>query len=353
MPRAHAPGTLDQVREYYGRTLQRSQDLKTGACCSTDSMPEHVRSILPLIEREVTEKFYGCGSPIPLELAGRTVLDLGCGTGRDVFLVAKLVGPDGRVIGVDMTEQQLAVARRNADAQARRFGFAQANTEFHLGYIEDLAALDVADASVDVVISNCVINLSPDKRRVFSEIFRVLKPGGELYFSDIFAGRRVPSELADETVLRGECLGGAMYIEDFRRLLCERGCPDYRVAASRPISLNDPDVVAKVGMIDFHSMTIRIFKLDGLEDRCEDYGQVAIYRGSIAQSPHHFALDDHHTFHTGQPALVCGNTAAMLEGTRYAKHFTVLGDRSTHFGPFHGQPAVPTMAGNPAADACC
>ncbi len=330
--------TLDQIKEYYGRKLQNNRDLKTGACCSTDSLPGYIRDVLPLIDAEITEKFYGCGSPIPPDLAGRTVLDLGCGTGRDVYIVSKLVGPEGRVIGVDMTQEQLAIARRHVDAQTRQFGFRQPNVEFRDGYIEDLGETGITDDSVDVVISNCVINLSPDKRRVFTEIFRVLKSGGELYFSDVFAGRRVPASLADDLVLRGECLGGAMYIEDFRRLLRELGCLDHRVTATRRITLDDPRIESKAGMIDFYSVTVRAFKLESLEDICEDYGQIAVYRGTLTESPHAFILDDHHTFQAGKPIPVCGNTAAMLQETRYAKHFTILGDRSTHLGPFDCRP---------------
>lgn len=339
-----------QIKEYYGKTLRSNRDLKTGACCSTNSLPGYLQEVLSLIDDEIVERFYGCGSPIPPDLAGRTVLDLGCGTGRDVYIVSKLVGPEGRVIGVDMTDEQLAVARRHLDAQTKAFGFARPNVEFMQAYIEDLSAIGIGDDSVDVVISNCVINLSPDKRRVFSEIFRVLRPGGELYFSDVFAGRRVPPSLADDPVLRAECIGGAMYFQDFRRLLCELGSPDYRVTARRRITLDDPTIVAKAGMIDFCSMTIRAFKLESLEDACEDYGQIAVYRGTCGTDstcgtdlasqlagpagPHAFILDDHHTFQTGKPVPVCGNTAAMLQETRYAKHFTILGDRATHFGPF-------------------
>ena len=207
MPTLETQSALDQIKEYYGRTLRRSSDLKTGACCSTDSLPEHVKRLLPLIEPEIIDKFYGCGSPIPPELSGRTVLDLGCGTGRDVYIVSSLVGADGTVIGVDMTEEQLAIARRHLESQTRRLGYDRPNVEFRQGYIENLGELGIADESIDVVISNCVINLSPEKRRVFSEILRVLKPGGELYFSDVFSDRRVPPELAADPVLHGECLG--------------------------------------------------------------------------------------------------------------------------------------------------
>ncbi len=366
-----------QIKEYYGKTLRSNRELKTGACCSTNSLPGYLQEVLSLIDDEIVERFYGCGSPIPPDLAGLTVLDLGCGTGRDVYIVSKLVGPEGRVIGVDMTDEQLAVARRHLTAQTRAFGFARPNVEFMQGYIEDLSAIGIGDESVDVVISNCVINLSPDKRRVFSEIFRVLRPGGELYFSDVFAGRRVPQSLADDPVLRAECIGGALYFQDFKRLLSELGCLDHRVTAGRRITLDDPTIVAKAGMIDFCSMTVRAFKLSNLEDACEDYGQIAVYRGTCGADstcgadpasqlagpvgPHAFILDDHHTFQTGKPVPVCGNTAAMLQNTRYAKHFTILGDRSTHFGAFDcreprhalGENASWSTARPTPGDSCC
>ncbi len=342
------------IKDYYGKRLRTHRDLQTSACCATDSLPRYVRDVLPLIDDEITEKFYGCGSPIPPELSGCTVLDLGCGTGRDVFIVSKLVGSEGRVIGVDMTEEQLAIAKRHVDAQTRKFGLRRPNVEFHLGYIEDLREIGIADNSVDIVISNCVINLSPDKRRVFSEIFRVLKPGGELYFSDIFAGRRVPPSLGDDSVLRGECLGGAMYIEDFRRLLGELGCLDHRVTAKQRITLGDPRIEMLAGMIDFYSITVRAFKLESLEDICEDYGQIAVYGGTLAESPHFFVFDDHHTFQAGKPTHVCGNTAAMLQETRYVKHFTIVGDRSTHFGPFDCNSSnALNDTSSPAGGSCC
>jgi arsenite methyltransferase len=328
------------VREYYGKQLKDNRDLKTSACCIPDSLPENQRKILDEIEPEILEKFYGCGSPIPSALEGRTVLDLGCGTGRDVYLAAKLVGSEGFVIGVDMTDTQLHIAQRHLDVQMHRFGFRKPNVDFRKGYIEDLTSAGIEDNSVDVVISNCVINLSSNKKSVFKEIFRVLRPGGELYFSDIFSGRRIPQAMQDDPVLLGECLAGALYIEDFRRILLEIGCLDYRVFSKRPVTLDDPEVEAKIGMVDFHSMTVRAFKLDGLEDICEDYGQVAIYRGSLADSPHRFMLDDHHIFMTGKPMLVCGNTATMLKETRYSNYFEIIGDRSTHYGPFDCKPSI-------------
>jgi arsenite methyltransferase len=339
--------TLESVRDYYGKVLKGSKELKTSACCLPEAMPPQLRELAKDIHSEIQDRFYGCGSPIPNALERRTVLDLGCGTGRDCYLLSKLVGPKGRVIGVDMTEEQLVVARKHQDYHADKFGYS--NVTFHQGYIEDLESLGIENDSVDVVVSNCVINLSPDKRRVFSEIFRVLKPGGELFFSDVFAGRRVPGHLAEDPVVLGECLGGAMYIEDLRRQLRELGCLDYRTTARSRLAITNPEIVSKVGRIDFYSLTIRAFKLD-LEDLCEDYGQVAYYKGTIPGERHAFVLDDHHVFETGQSVKVCGNTAAMLAETRYAPHFEVEGDRTRHFGPFDCKPVI---AASQATGACC
>jgi SAM-dependent methyltransferase len=286
------------------------------------------------IDEEVVTKFYGCGSPIPVAAEGCTILDLGCGTGRDAYVCSKLVGESGDVIGVDMTEEQLEVARRHNQAQARKFGYSESNITFIQGFMEDLNILGIEDSSIDVVISNCVINLSPHKEKVFSEIFRVLKPGGELYFSDIFADRRLPGHLCEDPVLVGECLAGAMYLEDFRRLLFNLGVPDYRITSQRHVTLANPEIKEKVGQAEFFSVTVRAFKLPSLEDRCEDYGQIARYLGTIENSPHSFTLDDHHDFVTHKPMLVCGNTAAMLSETRLGRHFRVEGDRKTHFGLF-------------------
>ena len=340
------------ISAYYGQVLASRRDLRTDACCDLDAVAPALRDLARRIVPEVTERFYGCGSPIPPAIEGCTVLDLGCGTGRDAFLCSALAGPEGQVIGVDMTPEQLEVGRRNADEQARRFGLPRSNVRFVEGYIEDLEAVGIPDRSVDVVISNCVINLSPAKPRLFAEIFRVLRPGGELLFSDVFADRRLPEHLREDETLLGECLAGAMYFEDFRRLLAGLGVPDVRVVTSRPVAVGDPELEEKIGPARFTSMTVRAFRLDDLEDRCEDYGQVAIYRGGIPGHPHRFVLDDHHEFVAGKPEPVCGNTAAMLSATRFGRYFEVQGDRSRHFGLFDC--AAPRTDGAAGGDgACC
>lgn len=344
---------INAVKDYYGKVLKTNEDLKTSACCTAETLPNYLKPIIKDIHDEVVSKFYGCGSPIPPELEGKKVLDLGSGSGRDCYILSKLVGDKGHVIGVDMTEEQLNVAKKHVDYHTKKFGYSKPNVEFRHGYIEDLKEAGIPDQSVDLVVSNCVLNLSPNKKRVFAEIFRVLKPGGELYFSDVFASRRVPDHLKKDPVLLGECLGGALYVEDFRRMLFELGCPDYRIVNKTKLTLNSDEIEAKVGMIDFYSMTIRAFKV-GLEDRCEDYGQVAYYQGTIPQFPHAFMLDDHHLFRTGMPMPICGNTAAMLGQTRFAKHFKIIGDTKTHYGLFDcGPTPTITASGDANIGACC
>ena len=342
--------THESVQDYYSKVLQTKEDLQTSACCIAEAMPAHLRPLLKNIHEAVQEKFYGCGSPIPAAVEGCTVLDLGCGTGQDAYMLSQLAGENGQVIGVDMTEEQLSVANQHIGWHMDKFGFDAPNVTFKKGYIEDLKTAGIEDESVDIIVSNCVINLSPDKEAVFEEIFRVLKPGGELYFSDVFTGRRVPEPLQTDPILLGECLGGAMYIEDFRRLLRDVGCRDYRLMNKSRLDLNNPEIEEKAGMIDFYSMTVRAFKCD-FEDICEDYGQMATYQGSIKNAPHRFMLDDHHIFEMGKPMRVCGNTAKMLAETRLAPHFKIEGDVSTHYGPFDCSPAL--SEGQTQTGACC
>ncbi len=342
---------LDQVREYYGKVLTSKQDLQTTACCPIDVMPEYLKSIATMIHPEITNRFYGCGVPLPSALNGCTVLDLGCGTGRDAYILASLVGEKGQIIGVDMTQEQLAVATSHIDYHMQKFGFKKSNINFLNGYIEDLKLLNIEDNSVDVVVSNCVFNLSPEKNNVFSEVFRVLKPGGELYFSDVFSDRRLSTEIQNDPVLRGECLGGAMYTEDFRRVLLQVGCADTRSVSSAPIEVTNPTLATQLGHAKFSSITWRAFKLE-LEDRCEDYGQTICYQGTLENHPHSFKLDDHHLFETGQWNSVCANTASMLMDTRFAQHFKRMGDTSKHYGLFDCSPGSMISSSNDANNCC-
>ncbi len=344
----------EEIKEYYSNvTVKEHGEMATHTCaCGPEAMPKYIRKILADIPEEVTSRFYGCGSPLPAALEGCTVLDLGCGTGRDVFLASKLVGATGKVIGIDMNADQLAVAEAHHAVIAEKWGYD--NVEFKQGYIEALDEVGIADESIDIVISNCVINLSPDKKAVFDEIWRVLKVGGELYFSDIFADRRVPAEINDNPLLVGECLGGAMYIEDFRRLMRKCGWEDFRYVSSSAATIDNEEVEALIGNIQYSSRTVRAFKLPELqEDICEQYGQTAIYNGGIEGSENYFDLDDHHRFYKGLRLDVCGNSCSYVQNTRFGKYFTIYGDRSVHFGPYEGCGNAPAVGGSDGGCGCC
>ena len=331
--------THEAVRAYYGRTLSGSDDLHTDAPhCESVAPPRYVLDVMPLIADEVIERFYGCGSPIPPALEGATVLDLGCGSGRDVYVLSKLVGPTGRVIGVDMTPEQLEIAERYRDYHAQKFGFVQSNVEFRLGYIEDLAACGIADESIDLVVSNCVVNLSPFKDMVMSEVFRVLKPGGELYFSDVYASRRLPDELRDDPILHSECLGGATYAEDFRRLMQAAGWPHFVWTVDDPMNVGDLGIQTRVGFTSFRSRTIRAIKCAGLEETEEDYGQHATYLGGMPEMPRYFDFDSELRFVKNKPRAISGNTARMLEASRYGRYFEITPPR-LHRGAFDAERA--------------
>lgn len=345
---------LESVQNYYGKVLQHSNDLKTSACCDVSSLPEWLKPLLAKLHPQVTERYYGCGLVAPAVLEGARVLDLGSGSGRDCYLLAQLVGSQGQVVGVDMTPEQLAVANAHLHYHAEQFGFA--NVEFRQGYIENLDALGLSDASFDVIVSNCVINLSPDKDSVLREAYRLLKKGGELYFSDIYADRRLPAALREDELLYGECLGGALYWNDFHNLAKRHGFADPRLVEDRPIAITDPKLAAKLGTTRFYSATYRLFKLDDLEPACEDHGQAVIYHGGIAAAPHSFVLDKHHQIETGKVFPVCGNTYRMLHDSRFAPYFSFIGDFSQHFGIFQGCGSVlPYDNDNSSATpgACC
>jgi arsenite methyltransferase len=339
------------VKDYYGTQLQSSEDLRTTACCDFAAVPDWMKTALSKVHPEVLSRYYGCGLVAPALLKGCRVLDLGCGSGRDVYALAQLVGEHGSVLGVDMTEEQLAVAERHQEYHRNAFGYAKSNVEFKLGYIENLSELGLADESFDVVVSNCVINLSPDKDAVLKEVHRLLKKGGEFYFSDIYSTRRVPDRVKNDPLLYGECLGGALYGNDVIDLAKRHGFTDPRQVESRPISITDPALAARAEGIGFYSATYRLFKLHGLESNCEDYGQAVIYQGSIEHHPFHFMLDDHHIIETGRVFPVCGNTWAMLHDTRMREHFRFIGDSSRHFGLFDC--SNPAPASSSVGIACC
>lgn len=228
------------VRQRYGEIATQAETPSpeaSSACCGTPRPPTggccgataQART-LGYSEAELADApeganlGLGCGNPVAIASlrAGQTVLDLGAGAGFDAFLAARAVGPTGQVIGVDMTPEMVAKARANA----QKGGYTQVH--FRLGEIE---ALPVADASVDVIISNCVINLCPDKRPVYREAFRVLKPGGRIAVSDVVAREELPDEVKRDLALHSGCLSGATVEAELRSILREAGFVGVEVRA--------------------------------------------------------------------------------------------------------------------------
>lgn len=328
------------VKDYYGEVLSTTADLKTSACTATDRPHPTIRRLLKNIPIEVMEKFYGCGTPIPLGIDGIDVLDLGSGSGRDCYVAAALVGERGSVTGVDMTAAQLDVARKHADKYCRdALGYRRTNMRFLEGFIECLDRAGVESASMDLVMSNCVLNLSPNKRRVLAEAFRVLRPGGEFLFSDVFCDRRLGPDVRSNPVLLGECIAGALYVNDFLAMCKQVGFGDPRRLGIRSISITDPDLLSVVGSANFFSIEWRLFKIAELEPNCEDYGHVAVLNPSWPGGAF-CVLDEAHRFEAHKPERVCGNTAHMLSSSRLGRFFSVTGSFDRHFGGFPCAPAV-------------
>jgi SAM-dependent methyltransferase len=229
----HEPEEIRQkVRDFYTAAAEeRASEASCGCCCGGNDDTEpccgetsllYDGEMLANLPKEVTDLSLGCGDPVTLAalLPGQVVLDLGSGGGIDCFLAAERVGADGRVIGVDMTPQMLERARRN------KAKIGADNVEFRLGEIEHLP---VADSSVDVVISNCVINLSTDKEQVFREIYRVLKPGGRLAVSDIVTNGDLPEAVKNDLVAWAGCVAGVVDIEVYKQAIEKAGLVDVAV----------------------------------------------------------------------------------------------------------------------------
>jgi SAM-dependent methyltransferase len=277
--------------------------------------------VLELIPEALLALRSALGEPLGLdELQGRRVLDLGCGAGVDCFLAA---GQAGEVVGLDRNGELLEKARRAVASVARAAGFPPERIRFVDGVMEELP---FESAGFDVVISNNAIHCSAAKERVLSEVWRVLRPGGELAASLLVSDRRWPElEGAADEELRG-----VAYARDLRRIMARAGFSELRIVEQSP----DAERRAALGGPLIEKLVIRAFKLP-LEDTAEDYGQVAVYNGTIDGHPSAFALDRDHPFEAGRLWRVSRNTADILRGSRYAKHFSVSPPLE-HRGPFEG-----------------
>jgi len=342
----------EEVKNYYGKELQKSEDLKTNACCTLEAPAIHIQNALRNVHDDVQAKYYGCGLTIPTTLKGLRVLDLGSGSGRDCYIAAQLVGETGHVVGVDMTDEQLAVANEYKEYHREKFGYKKSNVTFLKGNIEKLDELNLDLESFDLIISNCVINLANNKLKVLKDVYSLLKPGGEMYFSDVYSDRRVPENLQNDPVLWGECLSGALYWNDFLNISKGAGFADPRNVESKEITIGNEDLIKKVDGIEFFSVTYRLFKIKSLEPDCEDYGHTVTYKGTMSENNKFFKLDDHHVFMKGEAQKVCGNSYSMIVDSRLKEFFEYDGSFEKHLGIFEGCGASSPFT-NVSGLACC
>lgn len=324
------------VKDRYGAGAQQREE---ALCCPVEYDPQYLK----IIPEEVIERDYGCGDPSQYVREGETVLDLGSGTGKICFIASQVVGPEGKVIGVDMTDEMLDVATRNAPIVAERIGYA--NVEFRRGHIEDLATdLEAIDAmlaetpvtsraqleafeqaretqrreqpliesdSIDVIVSNCVLNLVADtaKPQLFREMFRVLKKGGRIAISDIVSDETSPAHLKDDDTLWSGCISGALQEREFIALLEEVGF--YGITVEK----RDAEPWQVVEGIEYRSITVQAWK--GKEGPCWEENDAVLYKGPFSK----VCDDDGHTYVRGRPMAVCAKTFKILTSEPYADHF--------------------------------
>jgi len=336
---------IDMIERHRTETIVRERYAASakspGAelCCPVNYESEYLK----VIPSEVIERDYGCGDPSRYVREGETVLDLGSGTGKICFIAAQIVGPKGKIIGVDMTDEMLEVARRNAPIVAKRTGCA--NVEFRKGRIQDLAldlerldqelerrpitnaasflAADelaqelrekhplIASDSIDVVVSNCVLNLvePKSKRQLFEEIFRVLKKGGRAVICDIVSDEPVPEELQDDPELWSGCISGALTEEGFLAAFENAGFYGIQILK------RDAKPWRTVQGIEFRSATIEAFK--GKQGECFERNQAVIYRGPFRE----VLDDDNHRMERGKRYAVCDKTYNLYKKAPYSKCF--------------------------------
>ncbi len=327
------------------RYAEGANECVSELCCPVDYDPQYLR----VIPTEVLERDYGCGDPSRYLKTGETVLDLGSGTGKICFIASQVVGAEGKVIGVDMTDDMLDVARRNAPEVAEKIGYA--NVEFRRGRIQDLAldldALDgrlaqspvttaegllaaeaiadelratqplVATESIDVVVSNCVLNLveAAQKEKLFAEIFRVLKSGGRAVISDIVCDEPVPMELQRDAELWSGCISGALSEVGFLHAFEEVGFHGIRVVERQ----REP--WRTVAGIEFRSLTVEAFK--GKQGECFERNQAVVYRGPFKE----VLDDDGHRMQRGERYAVCDKTYRLYSQEPYVAHFDFIEPR--------------------------
>lgn len=386
-----APLINKQVAEssVYQRYAAAAKAVEPSLCCPV----EYSADLLKVIPDEIIERDYGCGDPTPYVRSGETVLDLGSGGGKLCYIAAQMVGPQGRVIGVDCNHEMLGLARKHQPVVAERLGYA--NVDFRYGLIQDLSLdLDqlarelsehpvhdpagylalrhaeerlrrerplVADDSVDCVLSNCVLNLvrQQDRRQLFAEIFRVLRRGGRAAISDIVSDESVPERLQQDADLWSGCLTGAFREDEFLQAFEEAGFHGIKVVKRQ----SEP--WRTVEGIEFRSVTVIAYK--GKQGPCFERGQAVSYRGPFKKVED----DDGHTYFRGERMAVCDKTFHLLQQDPYVDMFDAIVPRemvaledAEPFDCRRSQRRDPretkgmdyrttTPTSDPAADACC
>ena len=380
---------IDEIAQKVSDRYARAASTGEQMCCPTSYDMADLQSFIP---EEVLKISYGCGTPAGLKTVsqGETVLDIGSGGGIDCFEASRLVGPTGHVIGIDMTDTMLAIARKHAPIVAANLGYPTSNVEFRKGMAD---AIPVNDGAVDLIISNCVINLAPDKRKVFQEMFRVAKPGGRFTISDIVADQPVPQYLVHDDEKWGDCLSGALTLTDyiagivgagflgihlikfspwqvidgihffsitltgyklpadmpksvlsyatlrgpFSRVVDELGTT-YLRGIPQPVTPETAWLLSQAPLASHFILSSDPLLLDRDDDRwsavypanapCHWQGHFALLAGPFVE----VADDDHHLYRRGEPVEICSKTRIVLEAEGYAPHFAIINRASQKVG---------------------
>ena len=393
---------MDEITQKVSDRYARAASTGEQMCCPTSYDMTDLQSFIP---EEVLKISSGCGTPAGLKTVspGETVLDIGSGGGIDCFEASRLVGPTGHVIGIDMTDTMLDIARMHAPIVAANLGYPTSNVEFRKGMAD---AIPVIDGTVDLIISNCVINLAPDKRKVFREMFRIAKSGGRFTISDIVADQPVPQYLVHDAAKWGDCLSGALTLTDYLTGIVGAGflgihlikaspwqvidgihffsvtLTGYKLPTNRPESdvryatLRGPfsRVIDELGTTHLRGIpqpitpdAVRLLSQAPLAshfvlssdplwlDRADDQWTAIYPVDAPCTWQGHFAMlagpfieasdDDHHVYRRGEPVEVCSKTLHVLETDGYASHFAIM-NRA-------GQPANGGAVTCTPTESCC